>query len=553
MGLTTEQKEKRRQDPHVQYIKDRICNKDTGKPYVFISYKSDDWEPVLQGVVYKLVKDYGLNVYFDGDFDNSSAGWLKQFQENMDIESCKGVLVFRSPQYMTSYATVLELMYSQSGLATDNDEPLPLVCINLAGSEYPDTDTKETTGLGDSTHNINANPERECFSQIVNTLHEQGRIGWKPFNRFKKEQAVGVLSQRLCRKIAEAVLQSYRNGIQEKDPQNINSIVNTIKTECGEDVFEQGVPDASSEPTTSPAPQQTPAAVMQTPDNLAPAAPASYTPPVAEGYTYTLFGQTYHAGSREQGKLMYDTFAALVQRFPDRIPALTRRTSVARAEDVTNANTREAKPPYFRICRSFPVNGQNYLVGISYGFEAKLAEIRGMLKLCGVNPAEFVLIQGGASSTANTTPASVSSSPSAPERAATGPAASPADGGTVFRYTLWGTLCTADTLANLMHDVFDRIAERYPDKVPQMAADNSLSAVARRDDVDNSRLPANKLNYFKACRLHTVAGQEYYVSTRYGREQGIAQLEKMLQVCEGRSDALEILSAPQKSVHNRSN
>ena len=53
--------------------------------------------------------------------------------------------------------------------------------------------------------------------------------------------------------------------------------------------------------------------------------------------------------------------------------------------------------------------------------------------------------------------------------------------------------------------------------------------------------------------MHTVAGQEYYVSTRYGREQGIAQLEKMLQVCEGRSDALEILSAPQKSVHNRSN
>lgn len=83
MGLTTEQKEKRRHDPRVQHIKKCICNKESGKPYVFISYKSDDWEPVLQDVVYKLVKDYGLNIYFDGDFDSNSIGWLEQFRTNM--------------------------------------------------------------------------------------------------------------------------------------------------------------------------------------------------------------------------------------------------------------------------------------------------------------------------------------------------------------------------------------------------------------------------------------------------------------------------------------
>lgn len=106
MGLTTEQKEKRRQDPHVQYIKDRICNKDTGKPYVFISYKSDDWEPVLQGVVYKLVKDYGLNVYFDGDFDSNSIGWLEQFRTNMRSDLCRGILVFRSARYMAYFRKI---------------------------------------------------------------------------------------------------------------------------------------------------------------------------------------------------------------------------------------------------------------------------------------------------------------------------------------------------------------------------------------------------------------------------------------------------------------
>lgn len=548
MGLTEEQRKERRNDSNVKKLKEVICNKDSGKPYVFVSYKSDDWKVVLHDVVYKLVQEHGLRVYFDGAFDNSSDGWLKQFRDNMKNKLCKGILVFRSPQYMTSYATVLELMYSQSGFSRKDHDRLPLVCIKLAGSESPDTDTTETTGLGDTTNNLNADAERELFTKTMRVLSSRKRIDEDLFFEFDEEvetnQTCGILSKQLCLEIAENVLKNYNNGIQEKEPQDIASIVNTIRTQCGEDVFGPVTPKASAEPTPQPAPVQVPAAATQTPDNLAFAAPASYTPPAADGYTYTLFGQTYHAGSREQGKLMYDTFAALAQYFPDRIPALTRRTSVARAQDVQDPNTRQAKPPYFRICRSFTVNGQEYLVGISYGFDAKLAEIRGMLKLCGVDPSEFVLIQGGTAPAAVSTPAT-----QAPAAAPS----SPAEGDTVFRYTLWGESCTADTLANLMHDVFDRIAARYPDKIPQMAADNSLSAVARQDDVDNNRLPAGKLNYFRAKRLHTVAGQAYYVSTRYGREQGIAQLEKMLRVCEGNANALVILSAPQKSVHNRSN
>lgn len=549
MGLTEEQRKERRNDSHVKTLKEVICNKDSGKPYVFVSYKSDDWETVLHDVVYKLVQEHGLRVYFDGAFDNSSDGWLKQFRDNMKNQLCKGVLVFRSPQYMTSYATVLELMYSQSGLATDNEDPLPLVCISLTGSERSDMDITGTTGLGEqSNKNVNAEFEQKQFIRAMEALREHRRISATAYTKFNEEVVEelphGILSKELCSKIAENVLKNYKFGIQEKDPKDIDSIVNTIRTECGEDVFGPVTPKASAEPTPQPAPVQAPAAATQTPDTPTPVAPASYTPPAADGYTYTLFGQTYHAGSREQGKLMYDTFAALAQYFPDQIPALTRRTSVARAQDVQDPNTRQAKPPYFRICRSFTVNGQEYLVGISYGFDAKLAEIRGMLKLCGVDPSEFVLIQGGTAPAAVSTPAT-----QAPAAAPS----SPAEGDTVFRYMLWGESCTADTLANLMHDVFDRIAARYPDKIPQMAADNSLSAVARQDDVDNNRLPAGKLNYFRAKRLHTVAGQAYYVSTRYGREQGIAQLEKMLRVCEGNANALVILSAPQKSVHNRSN
>ena len=64
----------------IGYLKEHICNKDGDKDYLFISYKSTDKELVLGEIVYKLVYDYGLNVYFDGDFDKHNADWIEQFR-----------------------------------------------------------------------------------------------------------------------------------------------------------------------------------------------------------------------------------------------------------------------------------------------------------------------------------------------------------------------------------------------------------------------------------------------------------------------------------------
>lgn len=80
--------------------------------------------------------------------------------------------------------------------------------------------------------------------------------------------------------------------------------------------------------------------------------------------------------------------------------------------------------------------------------------------------------------------------------------------------------------------------------------DNSITSVARKVDVDKEILPPNKLNYFKAKKEHIVDGISYYVSTRYNREQGIAQLEKMLVLCEGSVNAFVITAKPKKATHN---
>ena len=106
------------------------------------------------------------------------------------------------------------------------------------------------------------------------------------------------------------------------------------------------------------------------------------------------------------------------------------------------------------------------------------------------------------------------------------------------------------SILDMMHYVLDLIAEKFPDSIPDMADNDSITSVARKDDVENGNLPPNKLNYFMSKKEHSVSGSKYYVSTRYNREQGVGQLKKMLVLCEGNSDGFKITKAPEKSVHS---
>lgn len=118
-----------------------------------------------------------------------------------------------------------------------------------------------------------------------------------------------------------------------------------------------------------------------------------------------------------------------------------------------------------------------------------------------------------------------------------------------FVYSIWGETHTSNSLTDMMHDVLEHVIVRYPEKVDAMAHTDRISAIALKSDVDEKKLPPyKKVSYFRAKKEHTVNGCSYYMGTSYNREQGIGQLEKMLELCEGDADAFVIVSAPQKSV-----
>ena len=84
------------------------------KPYFFVSYKSDDWEIVLNKIVRTLIGKYGLRVYFDSNFDKDNASWCDNMRDALRCPKCKGVISFVSTEYFSSYACAMELLYANS-------------------------------------------------------------------------------------------------------------------------------------------------------------------------------------------------------------------------------------------------------------------------------------------------------------------------------------------------------------------------------------------------------------------------------------------------------
>ena len=131
----------------------------------------------------------------------------------------------------------------------------------------------------------------------------------------------------------------------------------------------------------------------------------------------------------------------------------------------------------------FEVNGHKYLVGTSYGFKAKIAEIKGMFKICGADLSEFVLNGEPLKSNGSTGKSSGKKS---------------VNNDAIFEYELWGTTHTANKMVDMLNDVFELIAKKVPWKNSRILLKvTKLTAVARKADLEQKTANASKVKQFK--------------------------------------------------------
>ena len=103
MGLTQEQGLER--DEALKNLK--ITTYPEGKGYIFISYKSDNWKRVFLDKVFQL-REQGVRVYSDKNFDDENRPWLTSMEKNMKFTTA--VMLFISKEYVTSLPTLIELL-----------------------------------------------------------------------------------------------------------------------------------------------------------------------------------------------------------------------------------------------------------------------------------------------------------------------------------------------------------------------------------------------------------------------------------------------------------
>lgn len=198
--MTEEQKAARKksaENGHIKWIKDNcLRTKDDNEDFVFISYKSDNYEKVLDEIVYNTCRKYGLKVYFDTAFDDNSDSWINQFYENMKSIHCKAFIAFIDNNYYLSYATLLEMMASRTAAAGGDYKynSLFFLPINLETLTEPkDEVLKQNTGLGtarfaDETENKHAEKEVSLFNEVYSELVDENRKLKHMYKRYSEDK-----------------------------------------------------------------------------------------------------------------------------------------------------------------------------------------------------------------------------------------------------------------------------------------------------------------------------------------------------------------------------
>ncbi len=110
--MNQRENEERMMNPKYKDLTVTSC--ESGEEYVFISYRGSSWKKVLTKIVYRLQQQYHLRIYFDKNFASETNVWIEQFTRNMDSKNCKAFLCFFDEGYVTSYATLLELMHAMN-------------------------------------------------------------------------------------------------------------------------------------------------------------------------------------------------------------------------------------------------------------------------------------------------------------------------------------------------------------------------------------------------------------------------------------------------------
>ena len=199
-----------------------------GKPYVFISYASDNWEKVFKGAVIPLQQTYGLRVYADKAFDKVNDRWIVPMLRN--IRGAAAVMVFVSQPYIESYACFLELL-------TAVNSKKPIIFISLEDNLHlgNTTDQPEVErGVKNEILNQGANLATNT-NNTSNDLMRAMKSAYTSISTLLEQDALSRFD------ISDAFINFFRDAsVNRKTMNDLKAVKRTIGS-VSKDVFDKAL------------------------------------------------------------------------------------------------------------------------------------------------------------------------------------------------------------------------------------------------------------------------------------------------------------------------
>lgn len=239
MGLSEVQK-KERSEYLEKYLTITECSQ--RKPYVFISYASDNWEAVFKSAVVPLQRQYGLRVYADKAFDKVNDKWIVPMLRN--ARGADVFMAFISQSYIESYACFLELL-------TAVNSKKQIVFVSL-GDQLHLGDTTDQPVVERGAKNEILNQGANLSTNTNNTSNDIMRAMKSAYTSMSTLLEQDALSKY---DISDAFINFFRDAaINRKTINDLGAVRRTIKS-VSRDVFDKPpVPMPDPEPVPGPEP-----------------------------------------------------------------------------------------------------------------------------------------------------------------------------------------------------------------------------------------------------------------------------------------------------------
>lgn len=255
MGLNEAQKKERS-----EYLEQNLIITECSqrKPYVFISYASDNWETVFKTAIIPMQRRYGLRVYADKAFDTVNDKWIVPMLRN--IRAADAVVAFVSQSYIESYACFLELL-----TAVNNKKQIVFVSLEQELHLGDTTDQPEVErGVKNEILNQGANIATNT-NNTSNDIMRAMKSAYTSLSTLLEQDALSKYD------IADAFINFFRDAsINRKTIHDLEAVRETIAS-INRNVFDrslaaesvQTVPPVPPRPVNGPVPARQPVVYQQ--------------------------------------------------------------------------------------------------------------------------------------------------------------------------------------------------------------------------------------------------------------------------------------------------